>query len=291
MLEVETPQLSAAAATDVHLQSLTVTAPGDGLSGWLHTSPEFPMKRLLAAGAGDIWQLARVFRGDETGRRHNPEFTLLEWYRIGWGVDELIEEVDALLRTLAEGRLPLGATERMSYREAFLRHAGFDPFTTEPGEMFARLESAIGDVSPGLRDDLPACLDLALATLVEPRLDPGRPTFIFDFPASHAALARIRPGSPPVAERFELFLGGMELANGFHELSDATEQRARFEADLATRRSLGRVEPPLDHRLLAALEHGLPDCAGVALGFDRLLMQVAGAGHIGEVLAFPWGRC
>jgi elongation factor P--(R)-beta-lysine ligase len=291
LLEVETPQLSAAAATDGHLESLAVTAPGGGLEGWLHTSPEFPMKRLLAAGAGDIWQLARVFRGAEQGRRHNPEFSLLEWYRTGWDVPALIEEVDALVRTLAEGRLALGATERMSYREAFLRHAGFDPFASDASEIFELLESRVGDVSPELRGNLPACLDLALAVQVEPRLDPARPTFIHDFPASHAALARIRPGDPPVAERFELFLGGMELANGFHELSDAAEQRARFDADLAVRRARGLPELPMDQALLAALAHGLPDCAGVALGFDRLLMLVAGASHIDEVLAFPWGRC
>jgi elongation factor P--(R)-beta-lysine ligase len=288
LLEVETPQLSAAAATDRHLESLAAAAPGGGLSGWLHTSPEFPMKRLLAAGAGDIWQLARVFRGAERGRRHNPEFTLLEWYRVGWDATALMAEVDALLRALAGGAITAPA-RRTSYRAAFQVYAGFDPFTAGESEIAGAL--ARGGVSlsahAGLdRDDL---LDLALATLVEPAFDPRQPTFVYDFPASHAALARIRPGEPPLAERFELFLGGMELANGFHELTDANEQAARFRSDLERRQARGLAAPPVDARLLAAMAHGLPDCAGVALGFDRLVMILAGAERIDDVLAFPWG--
>lgn len=291
LLEVETPQLSAAAATDLHLESLVVQRPGGEALGWLHTSPEFPMKRLVAAGSGDIWQLARVFRGAESGRRHNPEFTLLEWYRVGWDAAALMDEVDAFLRALADdGREP-GEMLRLSYREAFLQHAGFDPFEAGSRAILNALAERGVAVPAGLGEDRGACLDLALATLVEPGLDPARPTFIYDFPASHAALSRIRPGDPPVAERFELFLGGMELANGFHELTDAAEQAARFEADLAVRRVRGLVEPPVDRRLLAAMSHGLPGCSGVALGFDRLVMILAGAAHIGEVLAFPWGHC
>ena len=290
LLEVETPQLSAAAATDLHLESLRARAPEGGLDGWLHTSPEFPMKRLLASGCGDCWQLARVFRGAEHGRRHNPEFSLLEWYRVGWDAAQLMDEVDAFVRALAAGRRALGASLRLAYREAFLRHAGFDPFAAGAGEAVAALEARDIAVPAALRDDLAGCLDLALALLVEPALDPARPTFIYDFPASHAALARIRPGDPPVAERFELFLGGMELANGFCELTDAAEQRARFVADLDARRRHGLETPPLDERFLAALAHGLPACAGVALGFDRLVMLLAGAEDIREVLAFGWGR-
>lgn len=288
VLEVETPQLSAAAATDLHLDSLPVTIPGAGLR-WLHTSPEFPMKRLLAAGYGDIWQLARVFRGAECGRRHNPEFSLLEWYRVGWDAAALMGEVDALLRALAAGRVELGATERLSYRAAFLAHAGFDPFTAPASEIVGAL-AATGAAPPqDLHEDRAAALDLALALLVEPRFDPACPTFVYDFPASHAALARLRPGDPPVAERFELFLGGMELANGFRELTDAAEQAGRFAADLAARRARGLADLPVDERLLAALAHGLPDASGVALGFDRLVMILAAADHIDAVLAFPWG--
>jgi elongation factor P--(R)-beta-lysine ligase len=290
LLEVETPCLSAAAATDVHLESLAAAAPNGGLAGWLHTSPEFPMKRLLAAGAGDIWQLARVFRGAESGRRHNPEFSLLEWYRVGWDAEALMGEVDALVRSLAHGRLPLGDSERLSYREAFVRHAGLDPFDASMADMRDMLEARGVSWPSGVGNDRDACLDLVLATVVEPQFDPARPTFVFDFPASHAALARIRPGEPPLAERFELYLGGMELANGYHELTDGEEQHRRFAADLVTRRARGLPEPPADRRLLAALEHGLPECSGVALGFDRLAMILAGATHIDEVLAFPWSR-
>lgn len=291
LLEVETPQLSAAAATDLHLESLEVRRPGGRALGWLHTSPEFPMKRLLAAGAGDIWQLARVFRGAEAGRRHNPEFTMLEWYRVGWDAAALIDEVDEFLRAFADQGLLPGETLRLSYREAFLRHAGFDPFTADARRIVAILRSRDVPVPASLDGDRAACLDLALATVVEPGFDPSRPTFVYDFPASHAALARIRPGEPPVAERFELFFAGMEIANGFHELTDAAEQAARFAADLAARRARGVVEPAPDRRLIAALAHGLPDCAGVALGFDRLAMILAGVSHIEEVLTFPWGHC
>ncbi|NHA15534.1 EF-P lysine aminoacylase EpmA [Thioalkalivibrio sp. XN279] len=290
LLEVETPQLSTAAATDLHLESLQARAPGGGLDGWLHTSPEFPMKRLLAAGSGDCWQLARVFRGGEHGRRHNPEFSLLEWYRVGWDATRLMDEVEAFVRALAAGRLPLQDALRLSYREAFRRHAGLDPFGAAAGELAAALEARAVQIPQGVAQDRDALLDLALALLVEPALDPAQPTFIHDFPASHAALARIRPGDPPVAERFELFLGGMELANGFCELTDATEQRARFAADLDARRRRGLATLPLDERLLAALAHGLPACSGVALGFDRLVMLLAGAEDIRDVLAFGWGR-
>jgi len=291
LLEVETPQLSTAAATDLHLESLVAQRPAGPRLGWLHTSPEFPMKRLLAAGAGDIWQLARVFRGAESGRRHNPEFSLLEWYRVGWNAGALMDEVEEFLQAVGNGGEIPSSARRLSYREAFLAYAGFDPFTADTYAIGRALVEHGVSMPDGLGDDRAACLDLALATLVEPALDPRQPTFIHDFPASHAALARIRPGDPPVAERFELFLGGMELANGFHELTDAAEQAIRFEADLAARRELGLVEPPMDRRLVAAMAHGLPGCAGVALGFDRLVMILAGASHIDEVLAFPWGRC
>jgi elongation factor P--(R)-beta-lysine ligase len=288
LLEVETPQLSAMAATDVQLESLVVQRPGGEALGWLQTSPEFPMKRLLAAGSGDIWQLARVFRGAERGRRHNPEFSLLEWYRVGWDVAALMDEVEALLRELARGLVAIGAAERISYREAFGRFAGFDPFTADGAAITQALADAGAATPEGIEWDRDAALDLALSVLVEPALEATRPVFIYDFPASHAALARIRPGDPPLAERFELFFGGMELANGYQELTDAGEQAARFRADLEARRTRGLPEPLPDRQLLAALAHGLPECAGVALGFDRLVMVLAGATRIDDVLAFPW---
>jgi lysyl-tRNA synthetase class 2 len=290
LLEVETPQLSAAAATDLHLDSLRAQGRQGMPQGWLHTSPEFPMKRLLAAGSGDCWQLARVFRGGEQGRRHNPEFSLLEWYRVGWDAARLMDEVAEFVRALAAGRLQLQDALRLSYREAFRRHAGLDPFAATAGALAAALGARAVEVPEVLAQDKDALLDLALSLLVEPALDPAQPTFIHDFPASHAALARIRPGDPPVAERFELFLGGMELANGFCELTDPAEQRARFAADLEARRRRGLETPPLDERFLAALAQGLPACSGVALGFDRLVMLLAGVEDIRAVLAFGWGR-
>ena len=280
--------MSCAAVTDIHLESLIASRHGGAAVGFLHTSPEFAMKRLLAAGLGDCWQMARVFRGGERGRRHNPEFTLLEWYRVGWTAEALMDEVGALLAHLARGHRQLGAIRRLTYRQAVQDHAGVDPFTATVEDLADALRAAGVPAPEGMDRD--ACLDLILGAVVEPALDPGRPTFIHDFPASQAALARIRSGDPPVAERFELFLAGMELANGFRELTDPDEQAARFEADLEKRRARHLPAPPVDQRFLAALRAGLPECSGVAVGFDRLVMAVAGAASIDEVLAFPADR-
>jgi lysyl-tRNA synthetase class 2 len=288
VLEVETPVLGAATVTDPHLSSLATTS-----GAYLQTSPEYPMKRLLAAGSGPIFQLARSFREGEAGRRHNPEFTLLEWYRPGFDHHRLMDEVEELLEALLGERFPAGGALRLTYAEAFRRHAGVDPFADPTERLADAARSAAGGQVPDLEGDRDAWLDLLMATAVEPGLDLERPTFVHDFPVSQAALARVREpaaGVPPVADRFELFAAGMELANGFHELADPAEQRRRFERDLALRRARGLPEPPVDERLLAALEAGLPDCAGVALGFDRLVMVAAGAGAIEEVLAFPAGR-
>ena len=283
VLEVETPLLSAATVTDVHLHSLAATT-ADGGRRYLQTSPEFHMKRLLAAGSGPIFQLGRAVRDGESGRRHNLEFTMLEWYRPGFGHQRLMNEIDELLGEI----LGTPHAERLTYRGAFLRHAGVDPFAAPIEELrSAVLRSGVAD--PGL-DDRDGLLSLLVGAVVEPRLGRGRPSFLYDYPASQAALARIRPGDPPVAERFEVYVDGVELANGFHELTDAAEQRARFEADLADRRRSGLEEPPVDERLLAALAAGLPDCAGVALGVDRLVMIALGAADIAEVIAFPADR-
>ncbi|MDI3259996.1 MAG: EF-P lysine aminoacylase EpmA [Sinobacteraceae bacterium] len=294
VLEVETPILSVAATVDPSIDSFRVSAAGSekhvphaGL--WLQTSPEFAMKRLLAAGSGPIWQLARVFRAGEQGRHHNPEFTLLEWYRPGWDHHRLMSEVESLLR--AVGVAAPGPWPRLSYREAFLRHAGIDPFEADLAALRAACAGqaayAESPTSPASRDFY---LDLLMAHAVGPRLGVAQPEFVFDFPASQAALARIRPGPPPVAERFELFWKGMELANGFHELSDAAEQRARFLAQQETRRAQGREVPPYDERLIEALDAGLPDCAGVALGVDRLLMLLLDLPELADTLAFDFER-
>jgi len=288
VLEVDTPILSSAAATDPNLHSFEVRATGG--TWWLHTSPEFPMKRLLAAGSGDIYQICHVFREGEAGARHNPEFTMLEWYRLGLDMHAMMDDVESLLRTLCAGRCRLGPTQRVTYREIFLRTAGVDPFEADTSTLSAALESKGVPVPEESDAGREALLDLMLSTVVEPSLDPQCPVFVYHFPPWQAALARLRPGEPTVAERFELFLGGMEIANGFHELADAGEQEARFEQDLAQRVEAGFGAPPMDRRLLEALEAGLPDCSGVAMGIDRLLMFLAGADTIGEVLAFDVSR-
>ncbi|HEX9625998.1 MAG TPA: EF-P lysine aminoacylase EpmA [Acidiferrobacterales bacterium] len=295
VLEIETPVLSTAAATDPQLASLTTRYTGPaapaGRPLYLHTSPEFPMKRLLAAGSGDIYQVCKVFRDGEAGRRHNPEFTLLEWYRVGWDHRRLMDEVEALVTTLLAPTRRLEAPERLTYGDAFQRHLGVDPHRAD-GAALAERAAALGIGAPrGLgTDDLDGWRDLLWTACVEPRLGRARLTFVDDYPASQAALARVQPGEPAIAERFELYLDGVELANGFHELADPGQQAARFERDLKRRRAAGLAEPPQDARLLAALVHGLPDCAGVALGVDRLVMLAAGVDDIRAVLAFPIDR-
>ena len=292
VLEVDTPVLSAAAVTDPHLASLQALYRGPGFPAglplYLQTSPEFAMKRLLAAGSRPIYQLGKAFRDGEAGRRHNPEFTLLEWYRPGFDLSALMDEVEALVTELLG---PGPRFQRLCYRDVFLARLQLDPFTVSVDELRAcahRHGLAGSEALPLVERD--AWLDLLLTHFIEPQLGVGVPCFVRDYPASQAALARLRPGMPAVAERFELYIQGMEIANGFHELGDAAEQRARFESDRARRRDAGLPDVVLDERLLAALAHGLPDCAGVALGVDRLVMMVLGAKTIAEVLAFPLER-
>ncbi len=288
VLEVETPLLASAPVTDLHLRAVRCRYRGPGAAAgrdlYLQTSPEFAMKRLLAAGLGPIYQICKAVRDGEAGRRHNPEFTILEWYRPGWSHHRLMDEIDELLAGVLDTR----PGERLTYQEAFERYADIDPHAASDDMLRRRVEALGMEDTAGLRrDDL---LDLILTHLVEPRLGHCQPTFIHDYPASQAALATIHPGEPPLAERFEVFAEGIELANGYHELTDPDEQRRRFQADLAARRATDLAEVPIDESLLAALEHGLPPCAGVALGIDRLVMVKAGTREIGEVLAFPFDR-
>lgn len=286
ILEVDTPALSQAGATDRHIQSYRVENP-EGAPLYLHTSPEFPMKRLLAAGYGDIYQLCKVFRSGEAGRMHNPEFTMLEWYRIGFDHHQLMAEVSVLIG----GLIPeLGQPEFLTYREAFQRHAGFDIATSGSKDCIAALNRAGRQVPAEDQLDYDGWLDMVAGDLVYPALGKGHLTFIYDYPASQAALARVWPGDPPVAERFEAFIDGVELVNGFHELADAKEQRRRFKADRTYRERHGLMDIPYDEHLLSALGQGLPDCAGVALGFDRLVMVAAAARSLDEVIAFPTDR-
>lgn len=287
MLEVETPALAHHTATDPRLHSLHTrcTRPGApaGERLYLQTSPEFAMKRLLCSGSGPIYQIARAFRDGERGRMHNPEFTLVEWYRPGFDHHALMDEVEALVCEVLA--LPPGS-DRLSYGEAFRSRLGVDPHAATADELAACAAAhGLHTAARPLELERDGWLDLLLSHLIQPGLGRDRPAFVYDYPASQAALARLR-GDPPVAERFELYVRGIELANGYHELDDAAEQRARFERDNAWRRGQGFPEIPPDERLLAALAHGLPPCAGVALGLDRLVMLAAGAREIGEVLAF-----
>lgn len=286
VLEVDTPALVRCAVTDRHIHSARVELPGCPTPLYLHTSPEYAMKRLLAAGSGDIFQVAHVFRGEERSRWHNAEFTLIEWYRCGLGMRALMSEVADLAAELLG--LPSGAPrEAIRYADAFGRCLGIDPLTVDETELRSLAVQQRLDPGVAARCDRDELLDWLMATTVGPSLGTDGLCFIHHYPASQAALARLDASDPRVALRFELYFRGIELANGFEELADPVQQRARFEADLRQRRAAGLPEPAIDERLLAALEAGLPAVSGVAMGFDRLLMLRLGAIDIEQVLPFP----
>lgn len=286
VLEVETPVLGHAGSTDVHLDSLSLTAttPAGRERLWLQTSPEFHMKRLLAAGSGPIFQLARSFRDGEVGRRHNLEFTMLEWYRPGFTLAALIDETEALIRSV----LPDAGPRRLRrYRDLFHDTLGVDPFTTSLDDL-RRLAGERGalDMRDSERD---ACLDLLMSVAIEPGLGRGGIDVVVDYPASQAALARRRcdpEDGVEVAARFEVYVEGLELANGYDELTDAGEQAARFAADNAERERSGKPRVAADTRLVAALRAGMPEGSGVALGVDRLIQLALGKRSVAEVMAF-----
>jgi elongation factor P--(R)-beta-lysine ligase len=301
-LEVETPLLSHDVVVDRHLDPLSVALfpdprePDVGPKLWLQTSPEFAMKRLLATGdpkLAAIYQITHAFRGGEAGRLHNPEFTMIEWYRVGDAYAAGMQ----LLADLTEEILGLGIPERLTYREAFIRYAGLDPSesgsrkSTTSESTFSNAESVDPETGlPPAAEDHDLHLDLLLTQKVEPHLGQARPTILYDYPASQSALARVRGGNPPVAERFELYVRGIELANGYHELLDPATLRARNQKNNVLRKSDGKPALPEESRLLNAMDHGLPACSGCALGFDRLLMAITGATSIQEVMAFPIER-
>ena len=291
VLEVETPILSEAGNTEPNIESFTTTFTGHSDAGarirWMRTSPEFALKRLLAAGVGDCYELGRVFRNGEAGGRHNPEFTMLEWYRVGWDHLQLIDETVALVQRALALLGREAEVVSLTYRELFQQGLGIDPFEASDEALRAPLSGHLTDEEGLSRDDW---LDLLISHRLQPGFPADRITVVRDWPASQCALARIRPGEPPLAERFELYLGHHELANGYHELTSATEQARRFQHDLAVRERRIVTLPPIDHRLITALEQGLPDCAGVALGVDRLLMAMLGTDHIADVLAYEFAR-
>ncbi|HHH42537.1 MAG TPA: EF-P lysine aminoacylase GenX [Gammaproteobacteria bacterium] len=294
VLEVDTPQLSRAASTDPAIESFSsvFTGPGsaDGLPLYLHTSPEFFMKRLLAAGSGPVYQLAHVFRNGELGSRHNPEFMMLEWYRPGMDHRDLMDDVDRLLAFVLEGYTDYRPARRLTYRQWFLDATGLDPWSDTVADFRRFAERQLESVPRGLDGHaLEPWLDLLVSHYLEPALG-DQPVFVYDYPPGQAALARVRPGKVPVAERFELYIKGIELANGFHELADAGQQRQRFETENQAREQAGQAALPIDCKLLAALQSGLPDCAGVAMGFDRLVMVAAGLPDIAAAMPFPFDR-
>ncbi len=287
VMEVDTPLLCHASVTDPYIESIpaAVKSRGETKTYYLQTSPEYAMKRLLAAGSGAIYQISKAFRQEEIGRFHNPEFTLLEWYRPTFTHHDLMNEMDELLQTL----LNTPAAERKSYAELFQSYLNLNPHTATLAELeeCAKINSIFvaGEIS-----DRDTWLQLLMSHCIEPTLGTEAPCFVYDFPMSQAALARIQLTDPKVASRFEVYIEGIELANGFHELTDANEQRLRFTKNIAVRKSMGTTLLPIDEFFLSALEHGLPDCAGVALGLDRLIMIASRSKHIKECLSFDFTR-
>lgn len=283
VLEVETPILSRSGSTDPYLDSLRIE---EEQTLFLQTSPEFAMKRLLASDIGDIYQICKSFRRNEAGSRHNPEFTMLEWYRVGWNLDALMIEISKLVRCV------LGCSEptTLTYKQAFLDVLGINPFQASLSVLRDCCESRAGfDASELDRD---GCLDLLVSHCIEPTLGLDQPCFLTDYPASQASLARIEKDADGdfVGKRAELYVQGIELANAYDELTDANEQARRFEQDRSLRAELGLSDVAADANLVSALKSGLPECAGVALGLDRLLMLKLGANNLSDVLAFPHNR-
>lgn len=288
VMEVETPILCRHSVTDPYMPVLSTPSPcHDGQRYFLQTSPEYAMKRLLAAGSGPIYQIARAIRPGEASSRHNPEFSMLEWYRPGISMTALMDEVEVLVNALL-GRQQ--AAQRVSYRQLFLTHLQIDPFDCEPAtlQQVARKHVDVQMQSDSIDD----WLNLLLAECIEPQLKSLGLVFVYDFPVSQAALARVEndPAGIPVGKRFELYVDGLELANGYDELIDVGEQRRRFGQDQARLQALGVEQRDADDYLLAALEAGLPATSGVALGLDRLVMLALQKQRIEEVLAFPIDR-
>jgi len=294
-LEVETPILQVMPGAEVHLTGFATDwelPDGEERERWLHSSPELAMKKLLAGGLPRLFQFARVFRNAEGSALHHPEFTMLEWYRAGAGYETIMQDCHALLVLTDVEQLrwgqnvcdPRAEPERLTVADAFARHAGVDLFATVGSPE--RLAQASG-IAMHAGDSWDDVFFRVMFERIEPRLGMGRPTILCEYPIGMAALARAKPDDPRVAERFELYVCGVELANAFGELTDPGIQRARLEADMDEKERLYGVRWPVDEDFLSALEHGLPECAGIALGFDRLVMLATGASHIEDVLWLP----
>lgn len=289
VMEVDVPVLARSSVTDINIESISANIYSE--SGYLQTSPEYFMKRLLSQGAGDIFCLGKAFRNGEQGCRHNPEFSLLEWYRCGWDEHQLMDEIAELMSLVfaARSSQPLAITKR-TYADCFSEILGIDPHGADLVELQEKAVAASSDSWTG--ESRANCLDLLFSQLVEPQLPPGL-VFVYDYPACQSALAQLHNDTQgrQVSRRFEVFLNGLELANGYFELTDRAEQQQRFDGDNAQRIEASKPQIPMDRHLLAALDHGMPSCAGVAMGVDRLLMQLEGADSITQVMPFSWDRC
>jgi lysyl-tRNA synthetase class 2 len=304
VLEVETPSLSSHTVTDPYIEAMSTqhTEPGasDSAPLYLQTSPEYAMKRLLAAGSGDIFQIGKAFRDDEVGRLHNPEFTMLEWYRVGFSMQTLIDEVAALLVEV----LPIAEVEQFTYCELFERILAFNPLTIHITELLSYCNSCgLGDYAESLQANIQVIqasdnqlllkdglLQVIFSQQIESQIGELKPAIVTHFPASQASLATLT-ASGQTANRFEVYFKGIELANGFNELTDASEQRNRFEQDNQKRKALGLSVKPIDSYFLQALSAGLPKCSGVALGIDRLVMLACNKTSVGEVISFSHLNC
>lgn len=282
VMEVETPLLCKHTVTDPHIESFAV--PIDSHTNYyLQTSPEYAMKRLLCAGSGAIYQITKSFRIGESGRQHNPEFTMLEWYRPDFNHHDLMNEIDLFLQTV----LQTPSAEKISYRDLFLQYLNIDPFQIDLKSLKKLIaEKNIHVDTKNIDHD--TALQILLSHLIEPSMGIGTPLFLYGFPPSQAALSKIRDEHPRVAERFELYINGSEIANGFHELTDADEQKTRFEKNQQAREENNQAVPDIDYYFIDALQSGLPNCAGVAIGIDRLLMQYAKTNNIQDVISFPF---
>ncbi|WP_394212126.1 elongation factor P--(R)-beta-lysine ligase [Enterovibrio calviensis] len=290
VMEVDTPAMSRATVTDIHLHTFNTEFVGPGFAGgiplYLMTSPEFHMKRLLAAGSGAIYQINKAYRNEEAGRHHNPEFTMLEWYRPSFDHHALMDEMDVLLQAV----MGVGQAQRMTYQEAFIDVLRVCPLEGSMEQLKAAAALlGLSDIADP-EQDRDTLLQLLFSVGVEAKIGRTVPAFVYNFPASQAALARVCTDDKRVAARFEVYFKGIELANGFYELDDADEQLARFEQDNRKRGMMGLKIQPIDNHLIEAIRHGLPDCAGVALGVDRLIMLALGKSHIDDVIAFPVER-
>ncbi len=296
VLEVETPLLSQYSTTDLHLESLASRFRNQ--SGYLNTSPEYAMKRLLAGWKKPIYQICKAFRDDELGPNHNPEFSMLEWYQPDYDAENLMAELAQLVTGLCQSSTAFHSVraefKSLSYQQAFADTVGINPHQTTSDECHQVVVSHNIEVPQGMgsADHVNVWLDWLLTQLVLPAFQKNRFTFLYDYPASQCALAKLAKNEQQiiVAKRFELFFGEVELANGFHELTDANEQLRRFKQENAARKKAGLSCGRIDENLIAALRSGLPECAGVAVGLDRLLMVLVNASSIEQVMAFPWGK-